>query len=309
KCNVETGRCEPPEDCANKDDDDDDGFTDCEDDECSDTTACKAAVSDACMDPGKAVDGYAGDTSKGTSLFFGSCTGSNGAKEEVLAFTSGGTPVVTRIGVTAIADLGFYVRTSCGDAASEQLCSDLYDASQPERNFLFTKANTTYDLFVDGFDANQAGKYGLALASLTTATEVEPNATTATATAATGSEGGLIGTITKGDQDYYKVTVASAGKLFVQTTGGDGTRCADGVIPAPAVDSEIEVFDVDGVTSLGLEDDISGGLFGPANFCTIVSVDLPAPGTYFVRISASQEFCTDCTFNYAAAFEFTTAPI
>ncbi len=308
KCNTKSGRCEPPEDCKNEVDDDQDGLLDCEDDECSSTTACQAVLEGACMDPGKAVDGYAGDTTTGTSVFFGSCTGSNGAKEEVLAFTSGGTDAVTRIAVTSIVDLGFYVRTSCSDAASEQLCSDLYDSSQPEQNFLYTKGNTTYDLIVDGFDADQAGKYGLAMASLSTVTEVEPNATAASATVTMGSEGGLIGTIAKGDQDYYQVTVPSAGKLFVQTTGGDGTRCGDGVIPAPAVDTEVEVFDGDGTKSLGLADDISGGLFGPGNFCTIVAVDLPAAGTYFVRIAASQDYCKDCEFNYAAAFEFTPSP-
>ncbi|MBM4357354.1 MAG: pre-peptidase C-terminal domain-containing protein [Deltaproteobacteria bacterium] len=304
KCNVETGRCEPPEDCANKDDDDDDGFTDCEDDECSSTAACKAAIETACTAPKTATDGFAGSTSQGSMLFFGSCTGF-GAKEEILRFTAGNADAVVRISVDSTKDLGFYVRSTCDDAASERTCTDMADPSSPEKGYLFASAGKSYDLFVDGFDQTQSGAYTLGLATLMTSLEVEPNNATPTANITSGATSGVVGAITKNDVDVFAVTVPSAGILTVQTTNGTSSVCDTG---KGGIDTEVEILDTNGAKSLAKEDDISAGLFAPPNFCTLVGVELPAAGTYYVRIAASQEYCKDCTFDYAAAVEFKPAP-
>jgi hypothetical protein len=181
----------------------------------------------------------------------------------------------------------------------------MVDPTTPEKGYLFASAGKSYDLFVDGFDPSQAGAYTLGLATLATSLEVEPNDTAMTSNATLGANAGVSGAITKNDVDVFAVTVPSAGVLTVQTTNGTNSVCDTG---KGGIDTEIEIFDTDGAKSLAKEDDISAGFFAPPNFCTLVGVDLPAPGTYYVRIAASQEYCKDCTFDYAAALEFKAAP-
>ena len=86
--------------------------------------------------------------------------------------------------------------------------------------------------------------------------------------------------------------LANPGSLAIETTDVFAGDCANRII-----DTEIEVFDTDGTTSLAFNDDIDPDAM-TGNYCSTLTVpNLPA-GTYFVRISGSQEFCSTCVMGY-----------
>lgn len=133
----------------------------------------------------------------------------------------------------------------------------------------------------DGCDANCMIEWAVA-------TETEPNDAYTTAngpytvstqiTAAVG---------VAGDFDYFAVTVPAGGTLTAEVTDGGTGDCAGFVI-----DSEVEIYDTDGTTSLLFNDDTVN------DFCSLASLTgLPA-GTYYVRAAASQVWTPNDTFSY-----------
>ena len=97
-----------------------------------------------------------------------------------------------------------------------------------------------------------------------------------------------------GDNDWYSFTLAQDETITVESVAGGADTCA----PSGNIDTEIEVFDTDGTTSLVFNDDVSGN-----NYCSTASFTAPAAGTYFVRVSASNQFCAACTFDYGVSVE------
>jgi hypothetical protein len=60
---------------------------------------------------------------------------------------------------------------------------------------------------------------------------------------------------------------------------------------AGRIDTELQLFDVDGLTSLAFNDDIDAA---NTNYCSEINqTGLPA-GDYFVRIGSSEEYCRAC---------------
>ena len=108
--------------------------------------------------------------------------------------------------------------------------------------------------------------------------EVEPNDTAGSATtvAAGDQADGVIATA--GDFDYYAITLGASSDLRVWINPGTGA--------VPLNDSDLTLFDVDGVTVLGFNDDVSG----VTNWLSrLLAGNLPA-GTYYAMVRSSQAF-------------------
>jgi hypothetical protein len=97
------------------------------------------------------------------------------------------------------------------------------------------------------------------------------------------------------DNDYFSIT-AAAGQTITATVGdGPNYSCA----PNLGIDSEIEIFDTDGTTSLATNDDIDV----ETSWCSEATTPAGAAGTYYVRVAASQAFCSACTFDYTVTID------
>ncbi len=122
--------------------------------------------------------------------------------------------------------------------------------------------------------------------------EVEPNDATNLAggpfTSLTAVSPAAIGT--PGDQDWYAVTVPGPSST-IDATIVDGLDICG---PSGTIDSELQLFDTDGTTSLAYNDDIHTA----TNFCSTVSATGLAAGTYYVRTSPSYLWCSGCTYRY-----------
>lgn len=86
-----------------------------------------------------------------------------------------------------------------------------------------------------------------------------------------------------GDEDYFEVNALAGQTITVSSGSGVDTRC-------PEVAPELDILDTDGTGTLVFEDGLP---------CDAVSATVPADGIYFVRVSASSDFCPDCTFGYS----------
>lgn len=122
--------------------------------------------------------------------------------------------------------------------------------------------------------------------------ETEPNDDSATANAVVAGATIQATLGVAGDQDYFAVTVPAG--ATIQALVGDGVTDTCGSESGGAIDSEIEIYDVDGTTSLKYGDDLSF-----TNFCSFAKTKVTAAGTYYVRTAGSAEFCADCTYDYS----------
>ena len=116
---------------------------------------------------------------------------------------------------------------------------------------------------------------GLALPATATA-EVEPNETSAAATAGTGGVVHFTGALANdADVDFYKVTVTNGQTIRVVTTAGEG-----------ATDTQISIFNPNGntLTKDANDEDIDGFDVGVGDDVTTTTL---TPGTYFIKIEAS----------------------
>jgi cysteine-rich repeat protein len=101
-----------------------------------------------------------GDTTGGTSVFQGSCTGA-GAFEQVYAYTPA-TNGTLEIHLLSATDQGFYVRGSCGDAATEVACIEMASGGGTEYASLPVIGGQPLYVIVDGFlSPAEAGPYTL----------------------------------------------------------------------------------------------------------------------------------------------------
>lgn len=287
KCDA-SGYCVEPEDCSDVVDNDQDGLTDCEDPDCLST--CQGAIDAACGAPTAAMATQAGNTTGGTALFAGSCTGGAGALEDVFAYTAPADGLL-EVSLASATDQGIYLRSTCDDAGAELACEDAVLGGSIEQLYLPVVDGDALFVFVDGyFSQLEAGPYSLDLALIPLTDELEDNGAVGTANAHVDGTA-FSGAITMGDHDYIAVTVPGPASTLTATVVRGAVNSCD---PAGGIDSELQILDTDGSTELAFNDDISG--FG--NFCSAASVDDLAAGTYYLRISASEQFCMDCEFDY-----------
>ncbi|XYH94147.1 hypothetical protein ACMHYB_40800 [Sorangium sp. So ce1128] len=163
-CDTLDGRCVLGEtQCTDGEDNEGDDLVDCADNDCDAT--CGPLVDAACAGAAPvATTTVEGDTSRGTRVFEGSCTG--GGPEEVHLFTppagQSGTLVVV---LQSESDHGLYARTACADGLSELACQNENAATgsgpEEEELTLVVHRGQTVPIFVDAFEQEDAGPYTL----------------------------------------------------------------------------------------------------------------------------------------------------
>lgn len=270
-----------PEKCDDTEDNDLDGFTDCDDADCATFPACDVSgfCSAAQALPATATSG---DTTNGSNTFTGSCTG-GAAKEALYTFTPPSDGILD-LGLTSVADLGLYVRTTCGSLQTEIGCVD--DALTAEALSVVVQGGAPVTIYVDGYTASQFGTFTLT-PSFTPLTETEPNGTAATADAYTSPFNAAISP--SFDEDWVAVTVPGPASSITAHVDDGGTMDCEN----HAIDSEVEIYAANGTTSLAFNDDIS-----LSDYCSQATASNLAGGTYYVRAAASAMFSPDSTFLY-----------
>ncbi|WP_437275395.1 DUF4215 domain-containing protein [Sorangium sp. So ce375] len=144
------GTVSRPEEC-------DDGNT-TNGDGCS--AECTAELDDLCADAPVAILGAnPGDTTAGTMVFEGTCTGP-GTRERIHAFTppSDGT---LRLVLSSATDQGFYVRTGC--MGPQLACIEGAIAGDDERTDIAVDGGVPLFIFVEAYRSRDAGPYTLNL--------------------------------------------------------------------------------------------------------------------------------------------------
>ena len=123
--------------------------------------------------------------------------------------------------------------------------------------------------------------------------ESEPNDTFMTADPAfPGPISASIGPI--GDNDFFAVTVPGPGSVLTVTITAGGADTCGSTTNTLGIDSEIEIYGTDGATSIVFDEDIDF----TTNWCSSAQATGLAAGAYFVRTSASTQYCPDCVYAY-----------
>jgi len=298
----------------------------CEDGGTATGDGCDDLCEFECTSTPISVGNTQGDTTGSQSVHIGTCTGRG--PEVLYEFT----PTVTGELTATLdpsaggADLGLYARSGCVDPDSQLACVDAAEAGLPEELIFVIEAGVPVTLYVEGFTSADEGAFSLDIVEVeaicgdaivtlpeecddsnmiaadgcdgcafVNQLEVEPNDTSVEATPlfpgkVLGSS--LVVDPALYDHDYLAFDVPgplSTVSIFAVAGGTD--ECG----PGGVIDSEVELYDVDGTTSLAYNDDIDGA----NNYCAAVQVmDLPA-GTYFVRTSTSASMlCQTCSPSY-----------
>ncbi|MFO0592135.1 MAG: hypothetical protein U0441_31620 [Polyangiaceae bacterium] len=311
KCDTTTGACYVPEDCATPGDEDGDGLADCEDSDCA--TSCTAMIEAACgaavaLDvQANATASKQGDTTNGTSLFAGVCSGS-AEKENVFKVTNkAGKDGLLELTLVSAEDLSIYARNDCagsGDLACE---NRLTGGADPEAMYISVTNNQTFYVYVDGSssdDAPNAGAYTLSATLLSVQPETEPNndgpspgpstANTVNISSLPAIPVGAADQATDNDDWYVIDTTALVGNktISVSVIGYGADSCA----PTGEIDTAIELVGADG-TTIESNDDVSN-----ANWCSAVThADLP-PAKYYVHAAVS-DLC-NTSFGFACKFQY-----
>ena len=122
---------------------------------------CKIEYALYCSAAMPATASNMGDTTGGSSVFSGSCTGS-GAPERLYTYTApaDGTLEVRLLSAT---DQGFYVRKVCGDATTEVGCAEMVSGGATEYLSLGVSSGETFHVIVEAYQVAEAGPYTLTL--------------------------------------------------------------------------------------------------------------------------------------------------
>jgi len=89
-----------------------------------------------------------------------------------------------------------------------------------------------------------------------------------------------------GDQDWFRLNLIGGKKYIVRTN-----------VLGPAVDTFLEIFDIDGLTVLAQDDDDGGGQ------ASRIEWQAPRDGTYFVRVSQASGSAYGCGATYELGVE------
>jgi cysteine-rich repeat protein len=105
--------------------------------------------------------------------------------------------------------------------------------------------------------------------------EVEPNNTSAQATALGAPDAVGAGSILGSDVDFFSVDLTAGTVIEFQTSDLGGlTSCNN-------IDTILTLFDVDGISFLDTDDDGAG-----IGTCSLISFVVPVSGTYFIEVSS-----------------------
>ncbi|WP_437950282.1 DUF4215 domain-containing protein [Sorangium sp. So ce296] len=164
-CDRFDGLCKLGElDCSDGEDDEGDGQVDCADSDCAAT--CRPLVDAACAGAAPVTTTIEGDTSSGTRVIHGSCTGAGPEKIHVFTPPAGqsGTLLVV---LQSESNHGLYTRTACADASTESACEDEHAASgaEPDEEELevVVHKDQAVPIVVDARTPADAGPYTLDL--------------------------------------------------------------------------------------------------------------------------------------------------
>jgi hypothetical protein len=251
-CNADNGFCSATnEDCTNGMDDDGDNLTDCEDLDCK--ASCGGQITAACGLATPALASNMGDTTMGSNVFAGSCTGA-GAHETTFSITAG---VAGQLGsltatVSAAVDLGIYARLACTDAATEVACVDAVPGRTDEVLVLEIAGGTPLTLFVDGYASTEEGPF-----TLTTSYQDNAPLCAAAVTAAIGANAG---DTTTGTNSFGGSCTGGGAQEQVYTfvPTADGTLHLD-LSSAADLGIYVRKTCADKTTELGCSDLFSGG--------------------------------------------------
>ncbi|AGP39001.1 hypothetical protein SCE1572_33635 [Sorangium cellulosum So0157-2] len=161
-CDRFDGLCKLGElDCSDGEDDEGDGQVDCADGDCAAT--CRPLVDAACAGAAAVTTTIEGDTSSGTRVLHGSCTGAG--PEEIHVFTppagQSGTLLVV---LQSEGNHGLYTRAACADASTEIACEDEHVASGAEEELeVVVHKDQAVPIVVDARTPADAGPYTLDL--------------------------------------------------------------------------------------------------------------------------------------------------
>jgi hypothetical protein len=150
-CGLVASGCVPKESCMDFQDNDQDGLVDCLDDDCFMALIC----TDSCAQPTSVSAGnwISGNTMGRPSVISNSCSSSSGA-EVVFQFKAPvDGPITVSVNSWLGIDFSVALRATCGDAASELLCSDKGKKPGESETEVLTfeaTADTTYFIVVDG---------------------------------------------------------------------------------------------------------------------------------------------------------------
>ncbi|XXX73387.1 myxococcus cysteine-rich repeat containing protein [Sorangium sp. So ce134] len=164
-CDRIDGTCKIGErDCSDGEDDEGDDRVDCADSDCAAT--CGPLVDAACAGAAPVTTTIEGDTSRGTRVLEGSCTGAG--PEEIHLFTPpAGQSGTLRVVLQSESNHGLYVRAACADASTELACEDDHAASdaEPEEEELeiVVRKDQAVPIVVDARTRADAGPYTLDL--------------------------------------------------------------------------------------------------------------------------------------------------
>lgn len=269
--------------CSDGADNDQDGLHDCEDvsDCSSDAVACpimaECAEAALTIQPMAGYCDGAGDVQTLSKHFSGSCGGSSLTPGFVFGVSAPADGVLL---YGHLPGFGVYVRTTCDDPSSEVLCTTTPPPNNANRSLRIGTGETAW-LFVDTLNPNQSGSVGFCM-SLEPRSDIEPNdAPMQGNTMATPFWGWIHPSM---DVDYIKISVPGPSSTIKAETSQ--SNC-----DLPSGNTEIEIYDQDGVTSLAYNDD------NGADYCSLATAsNLPA-GTYYVRVAASAA-SSSATFAY-----------
>ena len=220
-----------------------------------------------------------------------------------------------------------FVRTTCNDPATEIGCADLQYGGLPEELQVDVTAGVPVYVYVGGFTQYDAGPYDLTIATaahqcgdglvtgtetcddgntsggdgcdgscVLEVTETEPNDVQGDADANLNAlEVGLIDV--PGDMDWWSfdVTVPASATIELTARVTDveevfGSDLGVGLCDAFTLDSEVEIYDSNGVSIAFNDDDYT--------FCSTAVATVTTSGTYYVRVASSQVYWPQGEFGY-----------
>jgi len=220
-CNNDVGSCtNTPEVCDNHDDDDAEGFIDCEDADCAADTTCQTTIAGACTDAIDVSAGgpFTGSTTGGTNAFatvcaslFGSYIGGGGGNERIYKFTATEAGNLSLDVEATTGSVDWYVRKECDDSTTMVgSCG-----TEGTGGSYAVNAGDTLFIYIDGYQGDADFSLDVSFAALApvcaaaiTATDGANTGDTTTGTAALSSTCGG-----GGKEVVYKYTPAATGML------------------------------------------------------------------------------------------------
>jgi cysteine-rich repeat protein len=305
-CSVVLTGCSGTESCVDGRDNDGDRVADCLDSDCA------ATCDDACASPALLPDpaiGIQGFTNGHAAELEPSCLRSGVASgpEVAYRFTASRSGVLDVRVLSTFADLNVSVRGACGNAGSEQACSEtIAGANSVEHVTLPVSQGDSLFIVVDGTgsaeqggftldaksravrcgdalrdaneecdDGNENSNDGCSSGCVLESDESEPNDSTGQADDYT-SFPFHAAIAAASDVDVFAISVPSGAGLVAETFD-----FGDGACSQLTLDSKVEIVAPNGTTVLASDDDSGAG------YCASVSASSLSAGTHFVRVRAS----------------------